>query len=59
MILRKMIENLLDFLIKIVFPIITFPLTWFLYFQTDDNTPATSQNYKRHSITNKLYSLSY
>ena len=57
MVLRKMIENLIQFLIQDVFLIITFHFTWCMHIQSNDNTPATSQNYIRHPVTNKLYSL--
>jgi len=52
MVLRKMIENLLQFLIQALFLIITFHLTWCMHIQSNDNTPATSQNYIWHSCLN-------
>ena len=44
-------------LIKNVFWIITFLLTWCRHIPNNDITPATSQNYIWHAIANKLYSL--
>ena len=52
-----MLKNLLYFLIKTVFWIITFLLTWCMDTQNNDITPATFQNYIWHPIANKLYSL--
>ena len=51
-----MIKNLLWFLVKTVFWIITF-LTWCMHIQNNDITPATSQNYIWYPIANKLYFL--
>ena len=54
-----MIKNLLSFLTKIVFWIITYLLAWHRHILNNDITPVTSQNYTSlwHPITNKLYSL--
>jgi len=45
MVLRNMMGNLIYFLVKAVFGIITFLLTWCVHIQNNDITPATSQNY--------------
>jgi len=55
MILRKINENLLLFLIKTVFLIATFLLTWWMHIQNNDITPATSQIYIQHPIPKKLF----
>ena len=39
---------------KCFFCIITFLLTWYVHFQNNDFTPATSQNYTRHPIANRF-----
>jgi hypothetical protein len=57
MVLRKVIKNLIWFLIKIVFCNITFLLTWFMHIWNNDITPAVSQNYMWYPITNKLHFL--
>ena len=57
MLLRKMMEKLLWFLIKTVFFIITFFLTWCVHIQNNDISPATFQNYVWHPNNKKLYSL--
>jgi hypothetical protein len=54
MALTKMIKNLLEFLIKTVFWIITFVLTWFMHIQDNDITPVTSQNYDTHPWLQKM-----
>jgi len=59
MILRKMINNIVLFLTKTVFYIITFLLTWCMHIQNNDITPATSQNYIGYPINNIVYSRNY
>ena len=56
MVSRKVIEDVLYFLIKTVLWIITFLLTWCMHIQNNDITQVTSQNYILHPIANKLYS---
>ena len=51
-----MIENLLQFVIKTSFWIITFLPTWCTHIQ-NNITPATSQNCIWHPLTNKFYCL--